>query len=390
MNAFTLTRLAAPVLVAALVAAAGDGVGAQERTVTGPLSNMILTGFGSALYDASLGQQLTNTPNDFSASISPVLLFGMGEDMLFEAELEFGVSGPVTTTTLEYAQIDYLGFENVQLVAGKFLLPFGIFGERLHPSWINRLPTMPLLFGHAHGGVAEDALLPILSDAGVMGRLTQPVGAGSLNLSVYVTQGPMEITEDAVPPDGHAHSILEAGDDGRSAAGGAAAYDVPDVGFGVAFADNNANKMLGARLGYVRAPGVELYLSGFHAMYDSDNYLDYQGLALSAQMRHGAYGLLAEAAYLRQEFAVGATTFETMERPGYYVELTRAIGTFEPVVRWSRLLDADVNGSVVRPGSEELTLGLNYRFVATAPVKVAYVLDPDFADRVLVQWAFGF
>lgn len=394
MSTHTRSRLLAVTLAAALVAPSGDPVSAQAAANAGSLSNVVLTGYGGALYDATLGQDLASTPNDFSASISPVLLFGMGENLLFEAELEFGVEGSSTTTTLEYAQIDYLGFEKVQFIAGKFLLPFGIFGERLHPSWINRLPTMPLLFGHAHGGVAEGALLPILSDAGVMGRFTQPVGGAKLNVSAFVTQGPRLITGEAPADDDHAHSLVPSASVVASpageAAGGTQPYEIPDVGFGVSFSDNNANKMIGARVGYVRAPELELYVSGFHAMYDPESYLDYQGLAVSAQVRRGSYLFLGEAAYLRQEFATGTTSFETVERPAYYVELTRRVRAFEPVLRWSQLLDGKVAGSVAEPGRSQLALGVNYWVAATVPLKVAYILDPDLDDQIVVQWAFGF
>lgn len=384
-------------LAATLVVAAGGGVSAQDAETPSPLSSVILAGYGGATYNASLGHDLVETQNDFSASVSPVLLWGMGDDLLFEAELEFGVSGQVTTTTLEYAQIDYLGFERLQFTAGKFLLPFGVFGERLHPTWINKLPTMPLLFGHAHGGVAEGSLLPILSDAGLMGRFSQPAGDASLNLSLFVTQGPRLMTEDEAEG-GHAHAVVPShsvvaavpGHDGPEPGTGSSAYAIPDVGFGVSFSDNNANKMLGGRLGYVRAPGLEIYVSGFHAMYDAESYLDYQGWALSTQLRRWGFEFLGEAAYLRQEFATGETTFETLERPAYYVEAARRIGAFEPVVRWSQLLEGTVNGTTATVGTDRLSLGLNYWVSATVPVKAAYLFDPDFDDRLVFQWAFGF
>jgi len=384
-------------LAATLVMASAGSVAAQQAGSAGPLSNVILTGYGGVTYDAWLGRDLVETSNDFSASLAPILLFGMGEDLLFEAELEFGLSGPSTTTTLEYAQIDYLGFEKLQIIAGKFLLPFGVFGDRLHPTWINKLPVMPLLFGHAHGGVAEGSLLPILSDAGVMSRFSQPVGSGRLNLSVYVTQGPRLIAEEEVD-DGHAHSVVpffsvgatESGKDGPEPARIANGFSVPQVGFGVSFSDNNTNKMVGGRLGYVRAPGLELYVSAFHAMYDPDSYLDLQGFALTLQSKRWGFDFLGEAAYLRQEFADGATSFEMLETPGYYLEASRRIGSLEPVVRWSELLEGTVNGTTVGAGVQQLALGLNYWIAPVVPLKVAYVFDPDFDDRVLVQWAFGF
>lgn len=356
----------------------------------GPLAGMVLAGYGGVTYGASLAGDFQN---DFTASVSPVLLYGMGEDFLFEAELEFGLSGEQTTTTLEYAQIDYLGFERVQVIAGKFLLPFGLFGERLHPTWINKLPTSPVLFGHAHGGVAEGSLLPILSDAGAMLRLNQPLGdTWGLDLSVWVSQGPRLITAEEGEGDDHAHDdatpfAVKAADVATGAA--AAVYDVPTVGFGVSFSDNNSNKMIGARLGLVSAPGVEVYVSGFHAMYDPDDYLDYQGLAVAAEWRTGAYAFRSEGAYLRQEFQ-DETTFEFLETPAYYVEASRRAGDFEPVIRWNHMLEGEVNSSVVTPERQQLDLGLVYWVGATVPLKLSWQWDPDLSDRVFLQWAFGF
>ena len=134
---------------------------AQNRSI------FVVGGYGTTTFQANADNVYRN---DFAASVAPVFLYTMGQDIVFEAELEFGLEGELTTTGLEYAQIDYLGFDQVQLIAGKFLLPFGVFGERLHPSWINKLPTGPVVYGHAHGGVAESGLLPVLSDVGAMVR----------------------------------------------------------------------------------------------------------------------------------------------------------------------------------------------------------------------------
>lgn len=384
-----MSRLARALTAALfLIAVAAGPVTAQDD---GPLAGLVVAGYGTVTYGAALDGPF---PNDFTASISPVLLYGMGQDFLFEAELEFGLSGDQTTTTLEYAQIDYLGFEKIQVIAGKFLLPFGLFGERLHPSWINKLPTSPVLFGHAHGGVAEGSLLPILSDAGAMVRLNQPLGARwGLDLSVWISQGPRLITEDlGEGGDDHAHDAttpftVRAAD--ASAASAQAAYSVPTVGFGVSFTDNNKNKMFGARLGLVSAPGFEVYVSGFHAMYDPDDFLDYQGLALSAEWRTGPYAFRGEGAYLRQEFQ-HETTFEFLETPAYYVEASRRISDFEPVIRWNHMLEGEVSSATVTAERQSLDLGLIYWVGASVPLKVSWQWDPDLTDRVFVQWAFGF
>lgn len=369
-----------------------------QDVVPSPLSNFVLAGYGSATYEADLSDDFSN---NFSASVSPVLLYEMSGSVLFETELEFGLSGDRTTTALEYAQVDYLGFERVQVIAGKFLLPFGFFSERLHPTWINKMPSAPLLYGHAHGGVAEEALLPMLSDAGALVRFKQPMTtAWALDLSLWISQGPRLITEEGTGDDhaatepAHQHAAvpgtpitLNEGHDESSSTG--SALDLPQVGFGVAFGDNNKNKMLGGRIGVVHGPGFEAAISGFHAMYDPDNFLDITGGNLAIEMRWNGLDLRGESIFLWQEFQHEGG-YETLRREGYYLQVARRLGAFEPIMRWSHLPEATVDGVLAAPSQKELALGLTYWIDASIPVKLAYEWHPDGTDGLAVQWAYGF
>lgn len=364
----------------ALLAMAGPLLGQQRSTA-------VLAGYGSALYEATADDEYVN---NFSASVSPVILYTMGTDFLFETELEFSVEGEATQTTLEYAQLDYLGFDNVQIIAGKFLLPFGVFGERLHPSWINKLPTMPVLFGHAHGGVAEGSLLPIMADAGLMVRIAKPFGGDwALNFSGYVTQGPT-LADAAAEGDDHAHQDLRQASvvgDGAPGAGGDAL--APPVAFGVAFGDNNKNKMLGGRLGLVKGGSFEIYASGFQAMYDPGNFLDFKGGALSVEYRRGGFELRGEGVLLQQEFEHDGG-YETLDRSGFYLQASRRAGSWEPVVRWGYLSDPTVDGTAVEEGHQEVALGLDYWLASSLPVKLAWEFHEGRPDQFAIQWAFGF
>lgn len=367
---------------------------AQDNAEPSPLANFVLSGYGSAGFGAVTADDFKN---DFSASISPVMLYSMGSDLLFEAELEFGLSGPSTTTTLEYAQANYLGFDRVLVTAGKFLMPFGLFTERYHPSWINKMPTAPLLYGHAHGGVAEGALMPILSDAGVLARLKQPLGSvWSLDVSGWVTQGPRIIAaaaegdahDDGPADDGHAHkSGIGPDDHGDNLT--AADLDIPGVGFGVSFDDNNENKLLGGRVGLVNGPVLEAYVSGFYAKYDDDERLYVYGLNYAMDVKRAGYELRGEVTVLTQEFKTD-TGFDDFARWGYYVQVSRRINALEPVLRWSELVESTVHDVVAFPDRQEIAFGLNYWISPSVPVKVMYAVDLDGDDNIMVQWAFGF
>lgn len=350
---------------------------AQNRSI------FVVGGYGTTTFQANTDNFYRN---DFSATVAPVFLYTMGQDVVFETELEFGLDGSTTTTGLEYAQIDYLGFEQFQLIAGKFLLPFGVFSERLHPSWINKLPTGPVIYGHAHGGVAETGLLPVLSDVGAMVRWVQPSASGlRLDFSGFVTQGP-KLSE---PDDDHdeeeppadplmARSVLEEG-------------AAPAVAFGTSFPDNNNNKMVGGRLGLLAGGSAGIYVSGFTGKYDDEGDLDFVAGGVSLEWRRNGYELRGEGVLTRQEFHDDEDdVVRTLARSGYYIQVAKRIENFEPVVRWGALLDGTAGSETLTEGHDEIALGLVYWVRPTIPFKISYEIHQDLDNRMYAQWAYGF
>jgi hypothetical protein len=86
--------------------------------------------------------------------INPVLLVPFGSHVLLESRTDFTgffqredrTSGPYkgkVFTTVEYAQLDWLADTHATIVAGKYLLPFGLYNERLEPIWIRNLQDPP-------------------------------------------------------------------------------------------------------------------------------------------------------------------------------------------------------------------------------------------------------
>lgn len=132
-----------------------------------------------------------------------------------------------------------------------------------------------------------------------------------------------------------------------------------------------------------------MYLSGFHAMYDDEDFLDITGYNLAAEWRRGPFEARGEAILLRQEF-VNEDRYDTANRPGYYVQVARRWADFEPVIRWAQLLDTEVDGATAREGYDQLAVGLDYWISPSVPVKVAWEANMDRDDRFLFQWAFGF
>jgi hypothetical protein len=88
--------------------------------------------------------------------INPVLLFPFGSHVLLESRAEFigiyqrenltsGPFGGKVFNNVDYAQLDWLANTHVMAVAGKYLVPFGMYNERLGPVWIRNLQDGPIV-----------------------------------------------------------------------------------------------------------------------------------------------------------------------------------------------------------------------------------------------------
>lgn len=121
--------------------------------------------------------------------IDPVLLVPFGGHVLLESRTDFTgffqreqqTSGPFkgkVFKTVEFAQLDWLAAPQLIAVAGRYLLPFGLYNERLEPIWIRNLQDPPLTatIGTRTSGAGDGFML--------RGPALQ-MGAVSLQYSVY-------------------------------------------------------------------------------------------------------------------------------------------------------------------------------------------------------------
>lgn len=355
---------------------------AAQSTPSPPSHRFLVTGYGTA------GWNLTQErPNGFYATFTPVFLFSINEAFLAEAELEFALADGATETALEYATVHYLANDYLMVSAGKFLVPFGVFSQRLHPSWINRFASTPPMYGH-HGAIpGVDPLLPIIGDVGVMASAVAPLGGigRSVTFSAYLTNGPRP---------------------GEVAMGAGMEEGRPEFGFGQWTGDNNDNKMLGGRIGLVLAPQFELDISALHAKWaegDSTtilgNSLYFSGLNLAAEYRPvPALELRTEWMWLRtdvEDMTGTSPMVVTIPQVGGYAQAAYRSGPWEPVARFA-LVNAnedEQNESLTQYG-----IGLDYWFSPSMAIMAAFELNKDHYDdgsdlpnnRVLIHWAFGF
>src|SRR6201984_3213939 len=179
-------------------------------------TKFLLAGWAEGMYEQRNGQVST-----FSASFNPIFLWELTPKILFDSRLEIEPSGGGTNVNLVNAQLSYLLNDYMVLGVGEFFSPSNVFVERFEPQWINKLPDRPI--GVYHG------VLPNIS-VGVQVRGGFPLGPTRANYAFYVSNGPVLNTFDA-----------------RTA--GTLDFN--------SYTDNNDNKAVGGRVGFLPIPGVE-------------------------------------------------------------------------------------------------------------------------------------
>ncbi|MBI3718579.1 MAG: hypothetical protein HY252_08290 [Sphingobacteriales bacterium] len=123
----------------------------------------------------------------------PILLWKPHQNILVEAEVETGLKGSETSIELGYADVSFFLNKYLTVRTGKFISPFGIFQDRLHPSWINKLPTFPVGTGEDELGVGPT------SEVGIDFRGGIPLGSSKMNYSVFLSNGAQLITDQGIP-----------------------------------------------------------------------------------------------------------------------------------------------------------------------------------------------
>jgi hypothetical protein len=347
-------------------------------------TKFLLTGYAFAGFT-----EREREPSTFSAGFNPIFLWMPTDRLLFEGEMEIGLEGNDSTFTLEYAQLSYVINDNLTVGAGRFLVPFGAFIERLHPAWINKLPDKPLAFDD--GGISPEGLVGIQFRGGL------PVESIRLNYAAYVANGPR----------------LEIGDKDPASAG---------ILFDDNFTDVKYGKTTGGRVGFLPIPELELgysILAGtVGASHSSFSHVDTVmhgvdlGYSRDSVLLQGTVNVFAQWAWS----SVGRTTYDpagtlgfgpvtfSNRREGGYVQLSYrpsridvdVLKNLEAVVRYD-VLDKP-RGAPDAVDERRWTLGLDYWITSSMAVKTAYQFDikndpaglAKNQNAVLIQFAMGF
>ncbi|GIU01580.1 hypothetical protein TSL6_20860 [Sulfurovum sp. TSL6] len=309
-----------------------------------------------------------NEDGSFSElKFSPLLLYTYGDIFLFEAEVEFEINDEgETETNLEYAAGTFFINDYMGLQVGKFLSPIGQFVQNLHPSWINKLPSAPVGFGH--DGAAPSSNIGIALRGGL-----PKMGDIRSNYTIFVANAPS----------------FGVADDGDVIIDTEAKTDVSDatMTIGGRYAINPLGNM---EIGVSLATGeVEEELPSEETVVR-----DYDVFGTDIMYNINALNLKAE--YIQQK--IGENTLSTLEGGTWRAWYAQAAYQFssvnlEPVVRYSDYHNPETDRN-------QWALGLNYLFANNLIAKVAYEFNEDEDDtaidshanndRFLVQFAIGF
>lgn len=354
-------------------------------------TQFMIRGYGSAGFQ-SLDDEGEKESSFNNGTFAPIILFKFSDKFMFETEMEFAYENGELETALEYADVMYTLNDYVTVRAGKFLLPFGTFMERLHPSWINKLSSVPLGFGH-------DGIVPS-SGVGVELRGAFAMGGSKFNYALYSTNG----------------AKLNLGADEPEEVGMLIFNNVED---------NNNGKSFGGRIGYLPFTDSSTEL-GFSWMNSKvgDRESDYEDISaklfaydftfvkkinplggvvdIRAQYNQT---LVDDAEYieLHDDGDEEAYTFEN-DSDAFYAQLSYRpssssndfIKNFEFVGRYSELNTPE--GSEWESNVKQTTFGLNYWLSWRSAIKFNYQTTTgtgghgggEIDQNVFsIHWAFG-
>ncbi len=292
---------------------------------------------------------------------SPIFHYGYSDILQFEGELEFSISQTgETEVAMEYAAANLFLNNYMTLTVGQFMSPIGQFRQNYHPSWINKLPSAPVGFGH--GGAAPTSNV----GAALRGGLPR-LGTLRHNYVVYVANAP---TVDFAP-------------DG----------DV-DIGAEGLTTGNGTSATVGGRYAIDPLSGMEIGISGaFGKAYDldSNSSRDYSAFDVDFTYHRGSLDLRGE--YIEQNIAKDDTLpIEGGKWQAAYGQIAYQFDSLhlEPVARYGFYKNPEKK-------TKETSLGLNYLFANNIIAKAAYSFGDmteagtiEKTDKYYAQLAFGF
>ncbi len=310
------------------------------QIVPSPASAQGLTVTGYADFEASV-EGIGSDDKEFffdNHHFNLILLGRITGDLFASAEVEYEHGGD--EIALEYGYFGYTGFDNIRIMAGKFIVPFGRFNKDLHPSPNNKL------IGPPHG--FRDILPGTYSDIGVWITGATPLNEdGRIVIDAFIVNG--LLGEDGGGIRGMRDNYEEEADYGRDnnkAVGGRLGLEFPYAGFDL---------------------GGSVYRGKYAQSEDGDD-LALTLLGLDASYQKSGFVLRGEMVRASQEATGGDLT-----KTGGYVQASyMATPRLEPAIRYSaRSMPGDASDA------SRLALGINLHIVASSIVRLDYFFNME-------------
>lgn len=345
-------------------------------------TKFVLSGFGFAGFEALHGSKST-----FSAGFNPVFLWEPTDRLLFEAQIELGLEGNDTTVGLEYATLSYLLNDYVTVGAGRFLTPFGIYKERLHQAWINKLPDDPFVF--EDGGIPPEGTIGIEVRGGF--GLSE---SSKMNYAFYVGNSPRLGTDTPEEAGVLFDDNLTDVKDRKTVGGRIGILPIPSVEIGYSF--------LTGRVGASGTPfsGVNTVMHGPDLSHVEESELLQGTVSVYGQW---VWSSVNRATYDPAGLVFGPANFANHPQGGYLQASYRPskletafLKNLEAVVRYDVLNRP--HGAPNAVDDRRWTIGLDYWLTPSTVVKLAYEWDKrgdpagptTNANGVVIQFAMGF
>ena len=164
----------------------------------------------------------------------------INDNMLCKADTQFSLlnsrEGEDTNVFLFFGLCAFVINDYLNVKIGRFLTPFGFFQEYVHVEWMQKFGDEALPSG-------DDVLIPS-TEVGVAFKGGFALGIPKVNYSLFVSNGPRLLTPENLPPEERADV-------------GMVRYDN--------HVDNNENKAVGGRFGFLPIPPVEMGYSFYNA-----------------------------------------------------------------------------------------------------------------------------
>ena len=305
------------------------------------------------------------------ASFNPIFHYQYQDRILLEAEVEttVGEDGE-TEMEIEYSTVDIVLNDHAVLVAGKFLSAIGNFQQNIHPSWINKLPSVPAGFGH-------DGAAPA-TELGVQLRGGFALPNDRLwTYAVFVGNGPELEAEEGMLAAVEAEGFARDADESKVWGGRVSLIPIASLEIGVSAAQGKA--------AVTRSDELDV---------DSDPKRDYEVLGADVGWKWGK-SLDVRGEYVRQKVDSAATSVapEAAAWKAWYVQAAYLWPEtpWEFVARYGEFRSPDEAME-----QDQTALGINYLLSANAIAKFAYELNDGAPgedanrNRWLLQLAYGF